>query len=70
MKGKNVMKAYEIKLKLNTRKENWKRFSTAREAVKYILTERHAEGFTVDGRTYEDKFEEIEWIGKGRVVNV
>ena len=64
------MKAYEVKLKLNTRNEDWKRFATAKEAVKYILTERHAEGFTVDGRTYEDKFEEIEWIGKGRVVNV
>jgi hypothetical protein len=64
------MKAYEVKLKLNTRNEDWKRFGTAREAVKYILAERHAEGFTVDGRTYEDKFEEIEWIGKGRVVNV
>jgi hypothetical protein len=64
------MKAYEVKLKLNTRNEDWKRFATAKEAVKFILDERHTEGFTVSGRTYEDKFEELEWIEKGRIVNV
>ena len=43
-------------------------FETAKEAVKYVLTELHDVGFTVDGRTYEEKFEEITWIGKGEVV--
>ena len=43
-------------------------FETAKEAVKYVLTELHEVGFTVDGRTYEEKFEEITWIGKGEVV--
>ena len=43
-------------------------FETAKEAVKYVLTELHDVGFTVDGRTYEEKFEEITWVGKGEVV--
>ena len=44
-------------------------FDTAKEAVKYVLTELHDVGFTVDGRTYEEKFEEITWVGKGAVIN-
>ena len=44
-------------------------FDTAREAVRYVLAELHCLGFTVDGRTYEEKFEEITWIGKGEVIN-
>ena len=62
---------YEVRL-ANQGREclKWYSFETAKEAVKYILAERHAEGFTVDGRTYEDKFEELEWIEKGRIVNV
>lgn len=43
-------------------------FETAKEAVKYVLTELHDVGFTVDGRTYEEKFEEITWVDKGEVV--
>jgi hypothetical protein len=64
------MKAYEVKLKLNTRNEDWKRFATAKEAVKFALKELHEVGFTVDGGSFEDKFEELEWIEKGRIVNV
>lgn len=44
-------------------------FDTAKEAVKYVLKALHSVGFTVDGRTFEEKFEEIVWIGKGRVIN-
>ena len=44
-------------------------FETAKEAVKYVLNELHDVGFTVDGRTYEEKIEEITWVGKGAVVN-
>ena len=43
-------------------------FETAKEAVKYVLTELHDVGFTVDGRTDEEKFEEITWVGKGEVI--
>ena len=44
-------------------------FDTAKEAVKYVLKALHCVGFTVDGRTFEEKFEEIVWVGKGRVIN-
>jgi len=44
-------------------------FDTAKEAVQYVLKALHSVGFTVDGRTFEEKFEEIVWIGKGRVIN-
>lgn len=44
-------------------------FDTAKEGVKYVLKALHSVGFTVDGRTFEEKFEEIVWIGKGRVIN-
>ena len=44
-------------------------FDTAKEAVKFVLTELHDVGFTVDCRTYEEKFEEITWVGKGAVIN-
>jgi hypothetical protein len=44
-------------------------FDTAKEAVKYVLKALHDVGFTVDGKTFEEKFEEIVWVGKGKVVS-
>ena len=43
-------------------------FETAKEAVQYVLEQLHGVGFTVSGRTYEEKFEEITWVGKGAVI--
>jgi len=65
------MKKFEVRLS-NTGQAcfKWYRFDTAKEAVKFVLKQLHEVGFTVDGKTYEEKFEEIEWVGKGRIVNV
>lgn len=62
---------YEVRL-ANQGREclTWYTFDTPREAVKFVLKELHEVGFTVFGKTYEEKFEEIIWVGKGRVVNV
>jgi hypothetical protein len=35
--------------------------------VKFALKAMHEEGLTVSGKSFEEKFEELEWIGKGRV---
>ena len=62
---------YEVRL-ANQGREclKWYTFETAKEAVKFVLKELHEVGFTVDGKPYEEKFEEIIWVGKGRVINV
>ncbi len=59
---------YEVRL-ANTGLDcmKWYAFNTAKEAVKFVLKELHCVGFTVDGKTYEEKFEEIVWVGKGRI---
>ena len=59
---------YEVRLALTGQSQlKWYAFDTAREAVKFALKAMHEEGFTVSGKTFEEKFEELEWIGKGRV---
>jgi hypothetical protein len=62
---------YEVRL-ANQGREclKWYTFDNAKAAVKFVLKELHEVGFTVDGKTYEEKFEEIIWVGKGRVINV
>ena len=47
----------------------WYSFATAKEAVKFALRELHDVGFTVSGYTFEEKFKELVWIDKGRVVS-
>lgn len=60
---------YEVRLAITGREcLKWYAFDTAKEAVKFVLKQLHDVGFTVDGKTYEEKFEEIEWVGKGRIV--
>jgi|TARA_B110000908_G_scaffold94490_1_gene112001 hypothetical protein len=59
---------YEVRLALTGQSQlKWYAFDTAKEAVKFALKAMHEEGFTVSGKTFEEKFEELEWIGKGRV---
>lgn len=66
-----MKKVYEVRLATTGRAcFKWYSFDTAKEAVKFVLKQLHEVGFTVDGKTYEEKFEEIEWVGKGRIVNV
>tara|TARA_A200000159_G_scaffold99432_1_gene92238 strand:- start:10184 stop:10381 length:198 start_codon:yes stop_codon:yes gene_type:complete len=65
------MKKFEVRLATTGQAcFKWYSFDTAKEAVKFVLKQLHEVGFTVDGKTYEEKFEEIEWVGKGRIVNV
>lgn len=45
----------------------WESFETAKSAVKYVVKELHETGFALGGYTFEEKFEELIWVGKGRI---
>tara|TARA_B100000003_G_C10643104_1_gene255899 strand:- start:68 stop:265 length:198 start_codon:yes stop_codon:yes gene_type:complete len=60
---------YEVRLSTYGKAAfKWYSFKTAKEAVKFVLKELHETGFSVGGYTFEEKFEELIWIDKGRIV--
>lgn len=60
---------FEVRLTNYGAKSNdWVAFTTKKAAVQYLLTELHDVGFTVEGRTYDTKWEECVWIEKAREV--
>ena len=64
------MKQYEVRLAITGRAcLTWYTFGSAKEAVKFVKKELLDTGFTMHGRTFEEKFEEIMWVGKGRIVS-
>lgn len=60
---------YEVRLSnYGAASKEWYSFETAKEAVKFVKTELHETGFQMGGYTFEEKFEELVWIDKGRIV--
>ena len=60
---------YEVRLSTyGEARLKWYSFKTAKEAVKFVLNELHETQFSLGGYTFEEKFEELIWIDKGRIV--
>ena len=62
---------YEVRLSTyGEARLKWYSFKTAKEAVKFVLKELHETQFSLGGYTFEEKFEELIWIDKGRIVQM
>ena len=60
---------YEVRLSnYGSAAREWFSFDTPKEAVKFVKQELHETGFQMGGYTFEEKFEELVWIDKGRIV--
>ena len=62
------MEKYQVRT--DWKDDSWVTFDSKKEATQWILKELHEVGFTLDSRGYAGKFEELEWIEKGRVITV